>query len=180
VSGKVNNALHLVKASQGHASITQTGLSAATEVTVASWVYLNSAADWQRVFDFGSNKTSYMFLSPRSSVTHFIRFAITTSGLNDEQGLNGTSELAVGAWKHVAVVLGTGGGFLYVDGQLVDTNSAITLRPADLGNTTNNYLGKSQYAGAPELDPYLDGSIDELRVYNRALSLAEIRTLAGL
>jgi hypothetical protein len=177
--GKVNNAVRFVKASQGYATIVNTGLGAATEMTVAAWVYLNSSVAWQRVWDFGNNTTIYMFLSPKSSVTGFIRFAITTGGLSGEQGLDGTSELAIGTWKHVAVVIGGGNAILYVDGQAMTTKTGITLRPSDLGNTTNNYIGKSQYADATEHDPYLDGNIDELRVYNRILTPAEISILAG-
>ncbi len=177
--GEVNNALRFVKASQGYATIADTGLGTATEMTIAAWVYLNSSVEWQRVWDFGNSTTSYMFLSPKSSVTSFVRFAITTGGLSGEQGLDGTSELAVGVWKHVAVVIGGGNGTLYIDGQPMATKAGITLRPSDLGNTTNNYIGKSQYADAPEHDPYLDGNIDELRVYSRVLTAAEISILAG-
>ena len=178
-TGQVNNALRLVKASQGHATIASTGLNAATEMTIAAWVYLNSSVEWQRVWDFGNNTTTYMFLSPKSSVTKFIRFAITTSGLSGEQGLDGTSELAVGAWKHVAVVLGGGNAILYIDGQPMVTKSGMTLLPSALGTTTNNYLGKSQYASVTPPDPYLDGNIDEFRVYSRVLTPAEISILAG-
>jgi len=179
VAGKVNNAVHFEKASQGHATLASTGLGTATEMTIAAWVYLNSSVEWQRVWDFGNSTTTYMFLSPKSSVTKFIRFAITTGGLTTEQGLDGTSELAVGAWTHVAVVMGGGNAILYVDGLAMTTKSGMTLRPSDLGNTTSNYIGRSQYASAPESDPYLDGSIDELRVYNRILTPAEISILAG-
>ena len=178
-AGKVNNALHLVKTSQGNATIPNTGLSAATEMTIAAWVYLNASVEWQRVWDFGSSTTSYMFLSPKSSVTKFIRFAITTSGLSGEQGLDGTAELAIGAWKHVAVVVGGGTGILYVDGQPMTTKTGMTLLPSALGATTNNYIGKSQYADTNEKDPYLDGNVDEFRVYSRALTPAEIAILAG-
>jgi hypothetical protein len=179
-AGHVNNALHLVKASEGYASIVDTGLGTATEMTVAAWVYLNSSVEWQRVWDFGnSTTTQYMFLSPKSSVTKFIRFAITTGGLSTEQGLDGTAELAVGAWTHVAVVLGGGSVTLYIDGRQMATKTGLTLRPSDLGATINNYIGKSQYANTTEHDPYLDGNIDEFRVYSRALGAAEISILAG-
>jgi hypothetical protein len=36
------------------------------------------------------------------------------------------------------------------------------------------YLGKSQFT----VDPYFDGQLDEVRVYRRALSAAEVQTLA--
>jgi hypothetical protein len=177
-TGQVNNALHLVKASQGYASIADTGLSAATDMTVATWVYLNSSVAWQRVWDFGIDENHYMFLTPKNGATPtpIIRFGITTNGNGNEQGINGTAELPVGAWHHVAVVLSGGTGTLYVDGQPGTPRTGMTLTPASLGTTTNNYIGRSQFA----VDPYLDGSIDDFRVYSRALSAAEILVLASM
>jgi hypothetical protein len=43
-----------------------------------------------------------------------------------------------------------------------------------LGSTPNDWIGKSEFAA----NPYLDGAIDEFRIYNRALSAAEISALA--
>ncbi|NLT76301.1 MAG: LamG domain-containing protein, partial [Planctomycetes bacterium] len=47
--------------------------------------------------------------------------------------------------------------------------------PADLGATTQNWLGRSQY----EADEYFGGALDDFRIYRRALSASEIRFLAG-
>jgi hypothetical protein len=47
-------------------------------------------------------------------------------------------------------------------------------RPSSLGSTPNDWIGKSEFAA----NPYLDGAIDEFRIYNRALSAAEISALA--
>jgi len=65
-------------------------------------------------------------------------------------------------------------GVLYVNGAEVARNAALTISPAALGNTTQNWLGRSQYA-----DPYLDGALDNVRVYSRPLSAGEVSTLAS-
>jgi hypothetical protein len=49
----------------------------------------------------------------------------------------------------------------------------MTLHAADLGATTNNFLGKSQFS----VDPFFAGSIDDFRVYRRALSREQITAL---
>ncbi len=175
-TGKVNNALDLVKASQGYASIANSGLSGATEMTIAAWVYLNTSSNWQRVWDFGTSSTSaYMFVATTNNLTNVVRFTISLNGNTSgaEQIVDGKSPLSTGTWTHVAAVLGSTGAVLYVDGVQVGANTAVTLRPKDLGNTPNNYVGRSQYS----TDPYLDGDIDEFRVYSRALSAAEIQAL---
>jgi hypothetical protein len=51
----------------------------------------------------------------------------------------------------------------------------MTLNPASLGNTANNYLGKSQYS-----DPYLNCALDEFRIYQAALSPAEVAATYAL
>jgi hypothetical protein len=62
---------------------------------------------------------------------------------------------------------------LYINGVLVSSNPGLTIKPSNLGSTTANYLGKSQFVN----DPYFKGSIDEFRIINRALSAAEIMKL---
>jgi hypothetical protein len=49
----------------------------------------------------------------------------------------------------------------------------MTLRPSSIGNTANNFIGRSAYAQ----DPYFSGLVDDFRVYNRALTAAEITAL---
>jgi len=82
----------------------------------------------------------------------------------------------VNAWHHVAVVLDSAGGHLYVDGVSVESSTArtaMTLRPAELGAMTNNWIGRSEFSN----DPYFDGAIDEFRVYNRGLAASEITAI---
>ena len=45
----------------------------------------------------------------------------------------------------------------------------MTLKPSTLGNTTQNWIGRSQYS-----DAYLDGLVDDFRIYDHALSASEI------
>jgi hypothetical protein len=50
----------------------------------------------------------------------------------------------------------------------------MTFKPSGMGSTTQNYLGKSQYP-----DPYLNGAIDDFRIYSSALGGGEIAVLAA-
>ena len=49
----------------------------------------------------------------------------------------------------------------------------MTLRPSNLASTTNNWIGRSQFA----VDPLFDGLIDDFRIYSRALTATEIAAL---
>ena len=75
----------------------------------------------------------------------------------------------------MAVVLGTGGGTLYVDGAAVATNASLTLRPMNLATTANVWLGRSQMSATP----IFDGDIDDFRIYDRALTATEIAAVQG-
>ncbi|MBN1575505.1 MAG: hypothetical protein JW913_03080, partial [Chitinispirillaceae bacterium] len=64
---------------------------------------------------------------------------------------------------------------LYINTQEADRNTVITLNPSDLGNTVNNYIGRSQWSQ----DPYLNGEVDDFVIYNRALSASEVNVLGS-
>ncbi len=141
------------------------------DFTIAVWVKLDAAATWSRIFDFGAGAGANMFLTPRSG-SGSLRFAITTNGAAGEQQINSARGLEVDTWTHLAVTLSGNVGILYVDRSEVARNSSMTLKPSSLGFTTHNYIGKSQYA-----DPYLNGQVDDFRIYSRALSPEEISDL---
>ena len=141
------------------------------DFTISAWVDLQSPADWARLFDFGTGTQVNMFLAPRTgdaATGNAIRFAITNGA--GEQHIDGTAPLPTG-WSHVAVTKSGTVGTLYVNGMPVGVNPNLTLSPGDLagGETTNNWIGKSQYA-----DPLLDAVVDDFELFDRALSPAEL------
>jgi hypothetical protein len=114
-----------------------------------------------------------MFLVPQNKETGVMRFALTTGGKAGQQVINGPSPLPVGVWKHVAVVLSGQSAQLYVDGASVASMSGFTLHPSSMGSTSNNWIGRSQLA----VDPYFKGAFDDFRIYDRALTAAQIVAL---
>lgn len=144
-----------------------------TNFTFEAWLNYQDSRDWTRVMDFGTGTTVNMFLTPRNGGSATPRFAITTGGANAEQLLTSPTVLSAGQ-HHLAVTLSQSGsvvtGKLYVDGAVAATNANMTLTPSSLGTLTQLYLGRSQYA-----DPYLKGDLDEVRLYNTALTQAQIQ-----
>ncbi|HXN34349.1 MAG TPA: LamG domain-containing protein [Polyangiaceae bacterium] len=138
-----------------------------TSFSISAWFYLNDGTLNSRVFDFGSGTTDYMFLTPEQ-----MRFAISTSGFGGEQQIVGPT-IPTSVWRHVAVTLSGATGTLYVNGVAQTPNTNMTLKPTSLGSTTQNWIGRSQYAN----DAYLNGKVDNFRIYNRALSAAEVQAL---
>lgn len=140
------------------------------DFTFAAWVYWKGGAPWQRVLDAGSGLARHMFLTP-SQHAGVLQFTIHGSG--GDQSLLGSAPLPVNAWTHVAVTLQGDTGKLYVNGQMVASGDHMKLNPSGL-LTTEAYLGKSRFAA----DPYFNGSLDEVRMYSKALTDSEIKKLA--
>jgi hypothetical protein len=169
VAGYTNNAVSLAGGSSQYVRLPAGVVTNLNDFSIACWVKLTTVSTWMRVFDFGSGTTTNMFFTPQSG-GGTMRFAITTTGNGSEQRLNGTNALPTGVWKHLAVTLIGTNAALYVDGSLVSTTN-MTLHPADMGITPTNYIGRSQYA-----DPYLNGLVDDFRIYSGGLSAGDVAT----
>ncbi|MGJ7440644.1 beta-L-arabinofuranosidase domain-containing protein [Aquipuribacter sp. MA13-6] len=176
VPGRFGNALRLNGPSAAeHVRLPQETVSQLSAMTIACWVNLGAAQNWSRVFDFGQGTAVNMFLTARAGVSGTPpRFAITVGGSGQEQRVTGGTALPVGQWVHLAVTLADGVGTLYVDGAVAGSNPAMTLDPTDLGVPGNIWLGRSQYGDAP-----LNASLDELHIFDRALSAAEVASLVA-
>jgi fibronectin type 3 domain-containing protein len=172
VAGKLNNAVSLSGSTQ-YVTLPTGAVNGLATCTISAWVNLSAVSNWARLFDFGSGTTNYMFLSPKNGASSKIRFAIRTPSVA-EQIIDGAAALPTGGWHHVAVILNGATGTLYVDGVQVGQNTAMTLTPSSLGATTNNYIGKSQFN-----DPYLNGAVDDFRIFAQALTAQQIAAQAA-
>lgn len=147
-------------------------LSSVQNLTIETWFIINDNSTWQRVFDFGSGTAKYILFtpSPGRGTANSGLFEIYNG--SSVQELTSKTVFQTGKWYHLAVTLNdsTNTGKLYINGVLEDENNAVTIKPSDLGNTTQNFLGRSQYS-----DPYLNGRIDELRIWNIVRSQEQIR-----
>ncbi|MBQ3581417.1 MAG: RICIN domain-containing protein [Alistipes sp.] len=140
------------------------------EMTFAAWVKGGSTTAWQRIFDFGNGEDEYLFLTPTNGSA--MRFEIKKDGVT--QGLNATTTLGTGTWKHVAVTIGANEVAIYIDGVKNASTTSITLRPSDIAPAMN-YLGRSQF----DADPAFKGMMSDVRLYNYALSAEEVKNISS-
>lgn len=177
--GHVGGALQLNGYSQ-YVELPAGFLQSCNDLSVAMWVQRASSTGWERLFSVGSGLGSVMTLTPATPL-RYMRFSARLNGDLDRdssaQQLLTSSSASLspqsGIWSHVAVVIQSGTGRLYFDGQEAASGS-ITVTPSALGSTTINELGKPLYVG----EPYLAATIDDLRISCRAFSPAEIKILA--
>jgi len=157
----------------GYAALPPGIVSALSDFSIAAWVKLEAEQTWARLFDFGDDRGHAMFLTPRSNSGQ-ARFAVSTVYGYNTQAIDADAALPIGRWVHLAVTLSGQAGTLYVDGVAVGRNEAIAFPPCRLGRTTENWLGRSRVAS----DPYLRGQLADFRLWDGAVSDAQIRELA--
>jgi hypothetical protein len=138
------------------------------EMTIAFWVRWKGSGSWQRMFDFGNGEDQYMFLTTNAA-NNKMRFAIKNGG--EEQSMD-IVKLGTYSWKHITITIGNDSIVAYVDGEQKAATGDITIRPSDF-SPIFNYIGRSQFRS----DAMFKGDIDNLSIYNYALSADEVSTL---
>jgi hypothetical protein len=184
VSGKIGTGLVFDGSPTGGDDIVNAGSGASVlnlgAITVAAWIKVGSAGEAGnpgRIVHkaIGTAPTNgWQFVTQG---TNQIGFAVDYA-TTDLVRVSAANAYPLGTWHHVVVTWdGTpsaANALMYVDGNAVSsyatTTDAAGSRVSDLG--ANIYLGNE-----PNGDRTLDGSLDDVRVYNRALSLAEVRAI---
>lgn len=152
-----------------------------TNLTVEAWVNFSSldssgnaqAGEQFIVFKQNSRTGNFegFFLGKvRGGGGDYFAFGVTSAAGASAQA-DSAPMIQPGVWYHVAGVRGTDFLQLYVNGQLV--NQASVDFPQDYGNTPL-YFGTS---GVTYWDGKFAGLLDEVSLYNRALSAAEIAAI---
>lgn len=164
-------------------------ISVLQNATFEVWLRWHGPDDdhWARVFDFGTNSSGevatpgggfdgathpYLFLTPTNSLTQQTRFGITVNGNQPgaEQTVDAPRIPADGSLVHVVVVFDGDGDLahLYTDGILRGTTT-VTI-DLDQIPDHNNWLGRSNWS----VDPYFDGVLEDFRIYDVALTTAQV------
>ncbi|MBI4659262.1 MAG: hypothetical protein HY735_10510 [Verrucomicrobia bacterium] len=162
-------------------------VSSLNNATFEAWVtFQGGGGAWQRIFDFGSNSngedqqgtgTTYLFLTPRVGTTGALRFALSRAqGAGESPVLNGPSALPIGQQSHVAVTYDFSNktAKLFLNGRQVAAGAVVT--ELKTIQDVNNWLGRSNWP-----DAYFNGSFNEFRIYDTALSGLDVAlsALAG-
>lgn len=140
--------------------------------TVSMDLYNETASGFFFTFSIGDTTSDYLFLRTRKDE---IRLAQTISGNNYEEGFSHSmSEDMTNVWHNYTIVGTKDKLSLYVDGVLLN-EAATTKTLYHLGENLSVNLGKSTFSA----DKYFTGKFDNVKIYNRALTKAEIIELTG-
>jgi hypothetical protein len=156
------------------------------DFTISFWVKLNALGNWARVYDIGNGlagaQNRFMYFTPSGFFgTPLVRGTMASSfggaPANELVSLSPTL-LPTGAWKHVAIV-GTGGErTIYVDGfPALHVENGPVVPPSEMEPIGGaSWLGKSRFDAQGDVG--LDGTLDEFKIYDRALTQTEVADLA--
>ncbi|WP_199693821.1 LamG domain-containing protein, partial [Sorangium cellulosum] len=172
-TGRIGGALSL-QGADPHVDLPDGLTDGLDNLTIATWVNLSSIDDWSRIVDVGGIN-GFMYFTPREG-SGALRFSVYSDG--NEATVLAASPLPVNAWKHLAVTISSGTYQIWIDGISVGSATPAAphdVKPSRIAPTVDNYIGKSRF----EADPLLKGSIDDFRIYDRALSAEEIAALAA-
>ncbi|MDX3385285.1 Ig-like domain-containing protein [Streptomyces niveiscabiei] len=152
-------------------------LGDAADLTVSARVkWGTDASSWQRLFDLGTDTSTYLFTTPSNGSV--LRTALTTNGGGGEAQVSGYAPLPADQWRTVTVTLDTAAGRIttYLDGVAV-SSAPTSVKARDLlagSATTAGYIGKSFYP-----DPLLKGAIDDFAVWHTALTPEQVAGRIG-
>ncbi len=139
-----------------------------SDFTVSFW--LANTGDKGRVFDFGTGQYASMLLDYGKNNTSGFRYKCRTSAKNVDCNFNYTLEK--GKWYFITLTQKSGTVTLYVNGEKVGEKTG-NPNPKDLGNTTQNWLGRSMW----DSDAQGQYAYDDFYIFPRAFSAEEIKTL---
>lgn len=151
-------------------------LSGRGDVTIAYDVRLSSATQQGPVFAFGrtADNGGYLTASPGAGTTRHTASIAGPGATPTVETVGAAVALAANTFKHVAVTVKGGSRLaLYEDGVLVDSTSALTLKPSDITSAVA-FIGRSATTAGQQFR----GRIKDFRIYDGELTAAEVRALS--
>ncbi len=166
-AGKIGGAIKLDGDGDFVELMPESNFDITRQITVAAWIRVNKFdTQWQAIITKGDNS----WRIHRFNETDGIEFACSGTSVNDYGSIAGKMSVNDRQWHHIVGVYDGAKMYIYVDGKLDtarDSSGSI--------NSTDDpvYIGEN----ATYRERFFNGLIDDVRVYNYALSQDEIKAL---
>ncbi|MCH1925524.1 family 43 glycosylhydrolase [Shewanella sp. C32] len=143
------------------------GLINSTEYTVSLWFKANSFTDHTPVFFGAASADAWASLVPQAWDGNIMVWSNNNGTWYDGRSM---VKATAGQWTHLAYAVDHGAIKIYVNGEE-------TFAGANFPDLYTNVLGTFAVGGNLFADPLFNGDIDELRVYDAALSAEDVKAL---
>ena len=165
-TGALNTALSL--SATGYIDVgNSAGVNLSGSLTLSAWVNISSfTAGWQPIVAKGDSSYRIQRYGGNNTIT------FATSGLSTAD-MASNSAVADGKWHHLVTVYNAGGSpnkLIYIDG-LLDKSGTYT------GTLSTNSIHLTIGANLEQGAPHFNGSIDDVALWNTALSASAVNTI---
>ena len=159
---------------------TTSSYSSPARFTISGWIK-TTTTEGGKIISFGDSRTGtsashdrHLYMVPNGRIylgvyPGAVRVISSPSSYND------------GNWHQVTGVLSASGMLLYIDGALIASNASVTTAQTYTGYWRVGYdrmdSSWTDWPGGARTDAYFGGEIDDVIIYDRALSAAEVLAL---
>ncbi|MBA7546619.1 hypothetical protein ES705_39011 [subsurface metagenome] len=159
---------------EGYVTLPSYMLSGMDNGTFTCWFNFYGGGDWQRVYGFGhiDDPWAMYYICPQNGWGG-ANFFVSMLALGGEWQDYEVFPIDANKWYFTAGVFDTDTFRFYLNDTLV-LNKASQTKPSDIMSDPNEaYIGRSHWSA----DPTYNGMIDDMRIYNYAMSESEVMEL---
>jgi uncharacterized protein (TIGR02145 family) len=169
VSGQIGTCIQLTKGD--HIDVPDNSILNPSQITLAFWVSLDSIviSGNQFLLTKGNDQTTGSYYISQNEKQQF-DFYLGANPIDQVAVSSQTMSLQKKTWYHIAATYNGTEMKIYINGVLSGTSIATHI----IGNSLPLFIG---YQNLPSWEYYTMGRLDEIRIYNRALSVLEIEKL---
>jgi len=146
--------------------------------TISSWVKWDGGDAFQWLYTLGKDKDDATFFTPRFAGDDKARSSVKPTA-QGEVGASGSAALPANEWHLVTTTIDADALVYYLDGLEVERTSVgidVASILSDASAPNSGFIGQPFWTG---VHPFFAGAIADFRVYDGALSAAQVRALAG-
>jgi hypothetical protein len=147
--------------------------------SVATWIYWKGPHSGDRpkvsyILDMRNDQSASTAGLDAGFIVYVVDGTVVFDVHNPWRRVTSTVPIPVNAWTHVAAVFDNGTMRLYLNGVPAGEQSVAAGYTKSIGHAA---IGNNRWAPGDDQDTPLNGSLDDLRVYDYALSLADVEAI---
>lgn len=141
------------------------------DLSISLWVYKTGFTNYSYVINKSAGDYTSEFAIRIDNTTGIIKF-FRGNGTNNEDNIASSSACSTNAWTHIVVTSASLAAKIYINGSLASSPHTLSVSPT----TSTSYFSFGN-KNKPATSYYLDGKLDEVGFWSRALSSDEVTSL---
>ncbi len=142
--------------------------------SISSRVKYKAFQKYSRIIDFGNGQESYNVIIANKDSSSDLHFSVYDVPSKNKR-LEVSNFWPLNEWVHFVATIDENGVMKVYKDAILSGSKIDAFKPSTISRT-KQYIGKSNWS----VDSYYKGLIDDLRIYDRALSAAEVQALYNL